>query len=169
MAYQSSIAFEVRLQMYPKNFDKKLIQYIKEECLRSQVPFSLICALIKKESQWYINCHSDNYYKKKLMSTDYGLMQLNNLYSRGFIIQFKDKFRTIESYDVIDNPYDNVQIGIRHLRFLYDQLGNWRKSVMAYNAGIYRVLTKNVPDSTIAYVKEVCPIDNWWVMYRIAE
>ena len=165
----SIISFEEKLHMYPKNYNKKLIQYIKKECLRSQVPFSLVCAIIKKESQWNVHCHSDNLYNKKVVSTDYGLMQLNSKYSKGFVYQFKDAWRTSASYDIKNNPYDNVQVGIRHLRFLYDQLGNWKKTVMAYNAGINRVINKNIPKSTIEYVKEVCPTDGWWILYSIED
>lgn len=157
---------EEKIQLYPEDYDSKLIQYIKEECQNSQVPFSLVCALIKKESKWNITCHSANVYKGEIVSIDYNLMQLNSKYIDGFVLQFKDKFRSVSSYDAKHNPYDNVQIGIRHLRFLYDQLKSWKRAVTAYNAGMGAVLRKQVPKSTLQYVKEVCPVDTWWVLYR---
>lgn len=150
----------------PSNVNKKLVQFIKDECEKQNVPYLLVFKLIQQESDWdsQLSCSNKGwvYGKWVVISTDYGLMQLNSKCFSNFIEWFKDKDRTVKSYDLINNSYDNVQIGIRYLKDLYHSTGNWKLAVAAYNAGLYAVNHNQIPKSSIAYLNRICPYPVIW-------
>jgi soluble lytic murein transglycosylase-like protein len=147
----------------------KLRKYIYDQCIKEGIPYYLACQQIWWESNgWNIKARNYNYDRKthKLLSIDYGLMQLNSLYIDKFLKDFKDPERSIKSYDVINNPFDNVQIGLRVLKDHYLKLGSWSLALQAYNAGKHSVLHNEVPLITLKYAHYLCPIDNWWLEPR---
>jgi hypothetical protein len=53
------------------------------------------------------------------------------------------------------NTYENIHGGMRYLRKMYDQFGDWGKAVAAYNAGPNNVARGRIPASTRDYVADV--------------
>lgn len=89
-------------------------------------------------------------------------MALNSKYIDDYIREFKDPDRSFESYDVINNPYDNVQIGLRVLKSRFLIFSSWYKGIEAYNAGCFAIKNNEIPLTTLEYVNIICPIEGWW-------
>lgn len=53
------------------------------------------------------------------------------------------------------NTYENIHGGMRYLKKMYDQFGNWPQAIAAYNAGPNNVAKGVIPASTRAYVADV--------------
>ena len=97
-------------------------------CTEYDVPEYIMARLITYESGWnpkHIN-------KNKNGTKDYGLCQLNSagLYD---LARWHNKG---VAFDPLDWN-DNLRIGIKHLRFLYQETGSWWSAVAAYNMGLY--------------------------------
>jgi len=140
------------------------VLFIMKECNKSGVPYLLIFKLIECESGWlqkarHINIDPDT---GEIVSIDYGRMQINSLNFKEFIAKFKDSNRKANSYDLVNNPYDNTQIGIRHLADLYHKFNSWTLAVTAYNAGTLNTMKGNISARTRKHVNRVIPIENWW-------
>jgi len=140
-----------------------IVLFIMKECEKSNVPYLLIFKMIEYESGWnqsryFLN--KDN--RGKIVSIDYGYLMINSLNIKNFIHSFKDSNRKESSYDVINNVYDNIQIGIRYLRSCYDQTGSWTLAVTAYNAGPANAINGTIGLRTKQYVNYIIPIENWW-------
>lgn len=147
----------------PDTFPFKLKLFIISECNRRRVPYLLVFRFITRESQWDIRARGYNFDKKgKIVSTDYGLMQINSSNIVRFIKWYRDPKRSIKSYDPIHNPYDNVELGIKHLRDLYNYLKDWKLVAEAYNGGLDRVRNNNMKDSTKDYADFIVPYPDWW-------
>jgi soluble lytic murein transglycosylase-like protein len=112
---------------------------IHEAAGRHHVDADLILAVIMAESQFNPTARSKKGAK--------GLMQLMPV--------------TADALDVADiySPEENVNAGVRHLKWLLDRFdGNLRMALAAYNAGVQNVLRHDgVPPfpETQAYVKRV--------------
>ena len=48
-----------------------------------------------------------------------------------------------------------IRIASRHIKWLYERYGHWPDVVMAYNAGITRIDSGNIPDRTWKYLTAV--------------
>ena len=90
------------------------------------VPVSLICAVIRKESRFRPDSVSH--------AGAYGLMQLTNPTFRQLSSELK-----MSSCEDIMSPYSNVRCGTYYLRYLYLRYGNWETALAAYNAGLGNV------------------------------
>lgn len=147
----------------PSTFPYKLKLFIMSQCTQNNVPYLLVFKLIEKESQW--NLHARNYNVDshgKVWSIDYNLMQINSTNISKFKEKYHAQARTPESYDAINNPYDNTELGIKHLSDLYNTLHDWGKVVAAYNAGLTRVLNNGIKDVTKEYADYIVPYPEWW-------
>jgi hypothetical protein len=135
-----------------------------QECSRQDVPYLLVFKLIERESEWRLSAKNINRNPKtgKIVSIDYGRFQINSLNIQHFIDIYKSPDRKASSYDLINNPYDNAEIGIKYLADLYSQFGNWRQAVQAYNGGAHRIKTDGPKASTVEYQQYIIPVDNWW-------
>ena len=148
--------------MPPPNFDRNLLSYINRECRKHSIPIMLVYKIIEVESNWK-NSASPNYDKRnKLKSIDYGLLQINSKNIPQFIHMYKDKKRKEKSYDIINNQYDNIHIGLSYLKDLHNQFGNWGQSISAYNCGPSRVMSNNIPEKTKIYTKKIIMEPGWW-------
>ena len=156
-------AIKITYPLPPKWFNHRLLMYIIKECDNTHVPYLLVFKLIELESRWHCEDNSANRDNKgKLLSVDYGLMQINSLNIDNFITLYKDRNRSAKSYDIKHNSYDNAQIGIRHLADLYNKFRSWPLAIGAYNAGYTSIAKGYCPDSTKSYIKYIIPVDKWW-------
>jgi len=79
-------------------------------------------------------------------SYDIGLVQVNSKYVKYFGWKYN-----IEGF-CPSNVNDALEFAGKHLAFLYDQTGDWKLTFASYNAGLERVLSGDIPASTIEYV-----------------
>lgn len=121
-------------------------EYLEQVSFDYNVPVWIIARVIENESSWKekaFNKNGKNNY-------DYGLMQLNSKNLKEFEWRFNN-FEKIDYYD----PYENIRIGVQYLQYLYKHLGSWELTVSAYNCGINRVRTGNIPISTQRYTSRI--------------
>jgi len=111
---------------------------------RLEIPPALIYYLVRWESGW--NPRATGY---NLNGTrDLGLMQLNSRYAGAFAeTHFEGDMSEFDPY----NPKHNLEVGLKHLNFLHDYLGDWESAVQAYNAGKGRIKAGYVPDFAHRY------------------
>jgi soluble lytic murein transglycosylase-like protein len=109
----------------------------------TQVPIVPLLRLIEIESGFDYRRVSYN----PNGTRDYGVMQLNAKYLDYYSWKFNDGKKIIPS-----NINDNVKVGLRYLRFLYDKTGTWRNAFTAYNCGLSRFRSGNIPKSTMEYI-----------------
>lgn len=107
------------------------IKYAKEfiECCDDyNVPTWIMSRLIEYESGWNPYAVNEN----KNGSIDEGICQLNS--------DCIDDFERMHNMGLPINTFDwrqNLRIGIKHLRYLYDKTGSWWSAVASYNMGYY--------------------------------
>lgn len=53
------------------------------------------------------------------------------------------------------DPDWNLYTSAKYLRYLYFRLRDWEKVLMAYNAGIGRVTSGNIPPASVTYARGV--------------
>jgi len=53
------------------------------------------------------------------------------------------------------DPWQNLVGGATYLRQMYERFGDWRKALMAYNAGPGRVASGKVPQESVRYAEKV--------------
>ncbi len=97
-------------------------------CTEYGVPEYIMARLITYESGWnpkHIN-------KNKNGTKDFGLCQLNSagLYD---LARWHNKG---VAFDPMDWK-ENLRIGTKHLRYLYQETGSWWSAVAAYNMGMF--------------------------------
>jgi soluble lytic murein transglycosylase-like protein len=115
-------------------------------CSLYGVPCGLVDNLIQVESGWCadaIGYNSNGTY-------DIGLMQLNSACLDDFA-------RWHGEFDVWCWK-DNMRVGIKHLRWLYDRIGDWEGAVIAYHIGEkgYYDYLLGKREKPIAYVERIC-------------
>jgi soluble lytic murein transglycosylase-like protein len=79
-------------------------------------------------------------------------MQLNPNYIDYFVEKYWDKGWAFDWR----NPYDNIYVGLRHLKYLLmiRDFNAWQ-AIMAYNCGEYAVRSGAPPASSIEYANAV--------------
>jgi soluble lytic murein transglycosylase len=91
-------------------------------------PF-LICALIKVESNFIVDSISDSY--------AYGLCQVRRFIARELAENIGIKWDGAEK--TLLDPEKNIKIGICYLALLYDDFGDIKLALTAYNQGPFKV------------------------------
>lgn len=107
-------------------------------CEEVQVSPILAFAVAEKESRFRPRAIGIN-----PGSVDLGLFQLNSL-------AYPD-LSPSEAFD----PYRNALLGVSHLRRVILSLGSVERGLMAYNAGVGRVVGHRIPDSTRRYTQSL--------------
>ncbi len=114
-------------------------QLIRESCQRHGVEFALVKAVIKAESA-------------------FDPLALSPAGARG-LMQLMPDTAALHRVEDVHDPRDNIDGGVRHLRFLLDRFrGNLTLTLAAYNAGPEAVVRYNgVPpyEETQEYVQRV--------------
>jgi len=138
----------------PSSTDKKIINYILDECFDNQIDPELIFALISVECDWKLNA------KPSLNSNgtyDYGPMRLNG----PFIDEYASKYgKKGKKYNAKTNIYDNLELGIRYFASLYnrDCNGNALLALYSYNCGYARTMRGQVPKTTKSYALSILSV-----------
>lgn len=136
----------------PPGFDRKIINYIIDQSYENDIDPELVFALISVESEWKFAPPSKN----RNGTYDYGLMRLNSAFLDDFIWRYGDPGK---KYDLKNNVYDNLQIGIRHFALLYRQCkGNALLALYSYNCGLVRTMEGRVPSSTRDYALAILSV-----------
>jgi hypothetical protein len=148
----------------PSWVSRAYLSFVMQTCAKFDVPYLLVFKLIETESDWNMGAKCYNYNKTTgaLLSIDYGRFQINSMNLDSFSQMYCAPGRDPKSYDIVNNSFDNAEIGIKHLADLYQQFGNWVKAVQAYNGGAHRIKTIGPRQSTINYQKMIIPIEGWW-------
>ena len=129
------------LPEYDIPLDVLLQEHIYLKCLWYDIPYELVLAVIKTESDF----DADAFNKR---SHDYGIMQINKIH--------KEAFAEAGYTDIFD-PYQNTSYGIGYLAgfyHAYDQ--DEHKALMCYNMGEkkFRELSRKGITSSV-YSREV--------------
>lgn len=148
----------------PSWVSRSYVAYVIQECARQNVPYLLVFKLIELESGWKASAKNVNKdpVTGEVLSIDWNRFQINSKNFTRFIALYKDPDRPASSYDLINDTFDNAQIGIRHLADLYREFGNWTQAIQAYNGGAPRVKNGTLLASTYDYQKYIIPIEGWW-------
>ena len=108
----------------PVKYAKEFIEY----CEEYKVPQWIMARLIEYESGWNPYAINENLNG----SVDEGICQLNS--------DCVADFERMHNMGLPINTFDwkqNMRIGIKHLRYLYDKTGSWWGAVASYNMGYY--------------------------------
>ncbi len=89
----------------------------------------LVCALIKVESNFIVDSISDSY--------AYGLCQVRRFIARELAENIGIEWDGAEK--TLFNPEKNIKIGMHYLALLYDDFGDMKLALTAYNQGPFRV------------------------------
>lgn len=141
--------------LYPLDYKESIIKH----CDTYNVPYELVCAVIRTESSFDAEARSG--------AGAVGLMQLLPATAEEIASRLGEDFDTA----MLSDPDTNIRYGCFYLSYLYRYLGeNWDTACAAYNAGIGRVSTwlkdenysedgvclKFIPiDETRNYVKKI--------------
>src|SRR5690606_9641498 len=106
-----------KMPYYDIPLSKELQEYTYKKCQESMVPYELVLAIMKVESN----------YKSDLISrtNDYGLMQINKV-NHGWL---KKKLGVTDFLD----PKQSIDCGVYMLKELFDKYSDEHKVLMAYN------------------------------------
>lgn len=111
------------------------------------IPMDLLVRLIEKESCWEARAIST---PNRNGSVDMGIMQLNSKYLGYFAMKFNGGVM----FDPLD-PEINLRVGMKYIAHLYRSTGSWYNAVAAYNAGLTRLQSGDIPPKTRDYLEYV--------------
>jgi soluble lytic murein transglycosylase-like protein len=116
------------------------------EARSAGVPVWLAFALADAESGIDPLCVSQN----QNGTADLGLFQLNSRY----LDEFSTRFNAGVPIDPFD-PWTNARVALRLLATLHHVTKTWHGAVAAYNAGLGRWRTGQLPERTLAHIARV--------------
>lgn len=143
----------------------EIVLYIIDTCLEENVNPLEMLAIIKIENPkldpFAVNQNvaykkiydkrKNKYIKKKIIvSYDTGIGQLNSKYLTEYEWFYWTKKGEVEKFDP-ENYKHNIKIAIRLFKTLERELKNESSAVMAYNAGIGRVMNNQIPLKTLYF------------------
>ena len=111
------------------SFSSPLKDFTIDKCKEYDIPSDIAIAIIEVEPGWQ---------NIRGVSGDIGIFQLNPVY----ISYFEKKFWNGEKKFNPWNPYHNIEVGLKYLKWLYIHFNSWEKAIMAYNIGP-RAVTNN--------------------------
>lgn len=141
----------------PETIDSPYINWFIDRCALHNVPLEIVLAVAIVESniEMVTSNHNSN------GSLDCGIMQLNDRYLKYHTEQFWYKDRIFN----VNDPKDNIEMGILILKNLYRQTNSWEKSIQAYNVGCSKL--KRNPDIGKAYLVKVINVLNTLQLKRM--
>jgi len=120
--------------------DYELTTAIIESSIKYDIPTNILFGLIYQESNFNFREKNQN----KDGSFDIGLMQLNSTTYKSIIEK--------NGIEYLLNPYNNLELGCKHLKENYNEYGNWYLALLSYNAGIIK--------SNAIYYQTLCFLTN---------
>jgi len=138
------------LNLEKKQIAKTFMDFIVKVCEEEEISPYYVFFIIEKESEWNPFTKSKN----KNGTIDYGLMQLNSKYLKEYITKY-GKYKSKKEYEPINNPRDNVELGIRYFALLYRKTGNYYDALLSYNCGLTALRENKVPLSTYQYAQSI--------------
>lgn len=159
---QRDHALECATRIFPLN---EIVIYIIDIAIEEKVDPIKILAFIKVENPNLVSdAKNENiiykkvYDKKKkkyidkktVVSYDTGIGQLNSKYLSEYEWFYWIKKGEVEKFDP-ENYKHNIKIAIRLFKTLERELKNESAAVMAYNAGIGRVMNNQIPQKTFYF------------------
>ncbi len=114
---------EEAMPVYDIPLSKELQEFTYDKCKEYEVPYELILAIFKTESNFNIKAKNKN----SNGSVDRGIGQINSIHKKEFNKQgFTDWF----------NPYENIEYSVKYFAELYHKFdGNEHYSLSSYNRG----------------------------------
>jgi len=147
ISYTPSYIETVKQEKTPSfSIPDKYFFIIKDAAEESGVPLWIAARLAEVESDFDAKCTSKN----KNGSIDCGLWQLNSTYIKEFSWRYNDG-KKLDPYNVMDS----TRVALRYLARLYSATGSWQAAVAAYNCGLTRYCSGDIPETTIAHVNKV--------------
>ena len=133
-----------------QNVDSDVFNYVYNLNNKDLELTILFCALLIQENS---TMNHNAVSKANCDGTyDLGLWQLNSRYVDSFVNNYWDSDEEFNVYNWAHNTY----IAVRHLQWLANQFDNdYRKTIIAYNAGISNVSRDTIPSSSIAYQEQI--------------
>jgi soluble lytic murein transglycosylase-like protein len=126
----------------------KYVALVEEQCQRHSVPVWLAARIIQNECpEWRPLARSSRNWNG---TRDFGLMQINS----ANLQKFSEWYRHGDSFDPF-SARDSLDVGLAHLRWLFEKYDDWQKAVCAYNAGETAVNLGCIPIKTIAYAQRI--------------
>jgi soluble lytic murein transglycosylase-like protein len=111
--------------------DSDIALMILNVAIVHDVPVNLAFALCRQESNFKVSALNENKTKEgKVWSRDYGLFQLN---TKRFGSYYKKHGK-----EWVMEPQNNIFLGIKELRDLYERHGGWDIAIIKYNGGFER-------------------------------
>jgi len=126
------------------------LPWLQDRCAIHDVPVSIAASVAIVESNFRMVNSKLNWNK----SYDIGIFQINSKY----IKYFKEKLWYKDLSFRAQNPYNNIEMGIMILRYLYNKTGSWDKAVRAYYSGVTGL--KKDPDAGKDYLVKVINVKN---------
>jgi soluble lytic murein transglycosylase-like protein len=126
--------------------DLSLWPIVAAEAEDAGVPGWLAYSLIDAESGWRVFAVNVN----RNGTRDLGLAQLNDRSLDEFAWRYNDG-RPVNPFD----PATAARVALRYLAALYRATGNWEGAVAAYNCGLARYRTGNIPETTARHVARI--------------
>jgi len=127
--------------MIPDHFEEIVLASAAE----TGVPVWIAARLLERESGWRADAVGHNVNGTR----DLGIAQLNDRYLNDFAV-----FNGWAAIDPFD-PTVAIPVAIRYLAHLQLLTGSWEGAVAAYNCGLGRYRTGDIPASTLRHVAAV--------------
>ena len=106
--------------LYNCKLDATIQEWAREQCYINNIEFNIVLAIIEVESNFEENAIGDN-------GNSIGLMQIQPRWHRERMQKLK--------CDDLQDPRDNIKVGIDFLAELYKKHGNYTDSLREYNGG----------------------------------
>lgn len=126
-----------------RNLESETIYEIAKSIYEISVKYNfnplLVCALIKVESNFMTDAISDSY--------AYGLCQVRRFIARELAENIGIKWDGAEK--TLFDPDKNIKIGLHYLALLYDDFGDMKLALTAYNHGPFKIQELVLQESEI--------------------
>lgn len=139
-------------KLIPEMYRSIIVEY----SIKYGIPLLVFARHLKRESNFNANAEHKNYKidkvtgKKYISSIDEGIGQLNSRFHKEHVLldnngkEFNPK-----------NAFEAIPVIAHYLYRLHKQTNNWPITIAAYNCGLTRALSGNLPKITIDHINYV--------------
>ena len=133
-----------------ETIDSPHLTWLQDRCAIHNVPMEIALAIAIVESNFTMINSDPN----RNGTYDIGIFQLNS----DFIEWFEEALWYEAQNFNVNDPHDNIEMGIIYLKHLYKQTGSWDYAVRAYNTGLHALAYD--PDRSMSYLVKVINVLN---------